>query len=136
MAPEPPEAPEPDPFVLGWRAWLIVTVLLVAPPFACSVSQAAELTERGFVLTPDECKVFGELLEQAADARDAGIGARFFGAFLQRRFLRRGAIGSERLRDVLLREVRLAHQSGLDGALLGIEGYTRCMSGPLGGRET
>lgn len=123
------------PAGIAWRGWAILLLAIIAVPFACTVSQAqepgAELRRDGVRLTAKGCEDFAQALEQAADAREAGIGLRLYLAYMQRRFARYVA-GNDKVRDAVLYEIRRAHLSGLDGELLRADAYTRCMTGPIG----
>lgn len=126
-----------DPFVrAAWAGWVALALALLVVPAACheARAQAGMRPDGSIQLSPNGCTNFGGFVEQAADARDAGVQLRAYSRYLARRLNRQEGTPSA-LAAILQRELREIWASKDDGSTLAAQAYTRCMAGPLSAND-
>lgn len=117
-----------DPFVsAGWAAWAIVAVLLILVPAYCHQARA----EEGVRFSEESCATLAVVVEQALDARAAGIEKKQYLAYMAARMERGGS--SRAAGRVMLAEIARAYAASVvESEKLTLDAYTRCMTGPMG----
>lgn len=121
-----------DPFArAGWWGWGILVLAMILAPLSCArEARADSATVR---LSIEGCRNFIDVLQQAVDARDAGIGLAAYRRYVLVRMDRAGVPPPVRL--IVLREVDRAFKTRLPMEPLQLDLYTRCMTGPMGGED-
>ena len=88
------------------------------------------------LFTEAECRHFADIVQQAADARDAGIGRAAYLRYVGKRMARLQGGQAIEIRKLILGAIGAVHMSVLSPERLEAEAWTRCVSGPLGQPES
>lgn len=114
---------------------MAIALVMLAVHFAVpNQAHGAQVTPAGIVFTEPECRNLAEIVQQAADARDAGIGQGAYLRYVRKRIARLSGVQVLEIRNLIMREIAAVHTSVLTAERLEQDVWTRCVSGAMGAK--